>query len=298
MNFLNFYNSYQNRINKKLYDTLNNLPFQHSILIKAMKYATLVGGKRLRSYLIYTIGEIFKTNIITLDAISISVELIHAYSLIHDDLPSIDNDNYRRGRFSCHIKYGESFAILAGDALQSLAFNILSTYNMPGVSNKTRLKLISELSNAIGSSGMCLGQTLDLKKNNKNSLDISELEKINLYKTAFLIRSSVRLSYLSSPIFSKKIQLLLDRFSIFIGLAFQIQDDIFDFKNDIKKLKNKNSKIQNIHPSLIGIKESQKKIQTLYKKALSILKILEKKCFVINKLEFLTNLIIKSSMSI
>ncbi|QCI18421.1 (2E,6E)-farnesyl diphosphate synthase [Buchnera aphidicola (Aphis nasturtii)] len=293
MNVYNFYDFYQNRINKKLLDMFNNLPFQNSILLKSMKYGTLIGGKRLRACLVYIVGEMFKVNIITLDAISISIELIHAYSLIHDDLPCIDNDSFRRGNVSCHIKYGESFSILAGDALQSLAFNILSTYIMPGVSDRKRIKIISELSHSIGISGMCIGQTLDLQKDIKK-LNVSELEKINLYKTAFLIRSSVRLSYLSSNFFSKRILSLLDRFSICIGLAFQIQDDIFDFQKDINKIKN-NQNIYNTYPNLIGIKTSQKKIKILYQEALSILKIFKKKSFIVDKLELLTNFIIQRS---
>jgi len=258
-----------------------------------MKYGTLMGGKRLRPCLIYVIGEMFKVNIITLDAISIAVELIHAYSLIHDDLPCIDDDSLRRGKLACHIKYGENFALLAGDALQSLAFNILSTHIMPGVSHKSRLKIISELSNSIGCAGMCIGQTLDLQKDTKE-LDITELEKINLYKTAFLIRSSVRLSYLSANFCSKKILLLLDRFSISIGLAFQIQDDIFDYENDFKKIKNyKSDNICKTYPYLIGIKQSKNKIKILHEEALSILAFLKKNFFITNKLELLTDFIIQ-----
>lgn len=291
MNFFDFYNIYQNRINKKLLDILNNLPFQDSMLIQSMKYGTLLGGKRLRTCLVYIFGEMFKVNIITLDTISIAIELIHTYSLIHDDLPCIDNDCFRRGNLSCHIKYGENFALLAGDALQSLAFNILSTYIMPGVSNTKRIKMISELSYAIGSSGMCIGQTLELQKDIKE-LSIYELEEINLYKTAFLIRSSIRLSYLSSNFFSKKTLSLLDRFSVAIGLAYQIQDDIFDLQNDTKKIKN-NKNVYNTYPYLIGIQNSQKKIHDLYQEALSIVKIFKKKRFIINKLELLTNFIIQ-----
>lgn len=291
MNFFDFYNIYQNRINKKLLDILNNLPFQDSMLIQSMKYGTLLGGKRLRTCLVYIFGEMFKVNIITLDTISIAIELIHTYSLIHDDLPCIDNDCFRRGNLSCHIKYGENFALLAGDALQSLAFNILSTYIMPGVSNTKRIKMISELSYAIGSSGMCIGQTLELQKDIKE-LNIYELEEINLYKTAFLIRSSIRLSYLSSNFFSKKTLSLLDRFSVAIGLAYQIQDDIFDLQNDTKKIKN-NKNVYNTYPYLIGIQNSQKKIHDLYQEALSIVKIFKKKRFIINKLELLTNFIIQ-----
>ncbi|ALD15392.1 geranyl transferase [Buchnera aphidicola (Aphis glycines)] len=293
MNPSNFYDFYQNRINKQLLNMFNTLPFQNSILIKSMKYGALIGGKRFRACLVYICGEMFKVHIITLDAISIAIELIHSYSLIHDDLPSIDNDAFRRGNISCHVKYGESFAILSGDALQSLAFHILSTYVMPGVSDKKRINIISELSYSIGSTGMCIGQALDLEKDIKQ-LNMCELDKINLYKTAFLIRSSMRLPYLSSNFFSKKILSLLDRFAICIGLAFQIQDDIFDFKQDTEKCK-KNKNIYNTYPNVIGIQQSKKKIKTLYQEALSILKILKKKSFIINKLELLIDFIMQRS---
>ncbi|AYN24620.1 polyprenyl synthetase family protein [Buchnera aphidicola] len=291
MNFSHVYEIYCNRINKKLFEIIQDLPFQNSVLLKAMKYSTLLGGKRLRSCLIYATGEIFQINITTLDVISAAVELVHSYSLIHDDLPCIDNDYYRRGKISCHIKYGENIALLAGDALQGLAFNILSNNNMPGVHDAIRLKMISEFSNSIGYSGMCIGQMLDLEKTRKE-INISELKKINLYKTAFLIRCSIRLAYFSSNNFSKEVLLILDKFSVSIGLAFQIQDDICDFKHDIKKFKDKKNKIKNTYPLLIGLKKSKIKIKELYEEALFALKIL-KKNFDVNILELLTRFIIK-----
>ncbi|QCI25087.1 (2E,6E)-farnesyl diphosphate synthase [Buchnera aphidicola (Rhopalosiphum padi)] len=287
MNFSHLYETYCNRINKKLFEIIQELPFQNSVLLKAMKYSTLLGGKRLRSCLIYIIGDMFQVHITTLDVISAAVELVHSYSLIHDDLPCIDNDHFRRGKSSCHIKYGENFALLAGDALQGLAFNILSSNHMPGVHDSMRLKMISEFSNSIGYSGMCMGQMLDLEKEKKN-INISELEEINLYKTAFLIRCSIRLACFSSNHFSKEILFILDKFSISIGLAFQIQDDIFDLKNDTKKLKDK----KNTYPLLIGLKKSKIKIKELYKEAFFALEHLKKK-FDVNKLELLTQFIIK-----
>ncbi len=295
MHFLNSYQIYKNRINTKLSCILNQLSFQKSNLLKAMKYSLFSGGKRLRACLVYTTGEVFKVNMITLDAISSSVECIHAYSLIHDDLPCMDNADFRRGKSSCHIKYGENISLLAGDALQSLAFNILSTSFMPGVSNLKRINMISELSHSIGSSGMCMGQILDLEAE-KKMVNLSELKVINLYKTAFLMRSSVRLAYLSSSNFSKSILSILDYFSSSIGLAFQIQDDILDLQEDILKLygnKNNIKKTQkNTYPSIIGVKKSKKKIQKLYRQAFFALNSLKKKID-IKKLEKLTQFIIK-----
>lgn len=293
MNFSCLYNAYCDRINKKLMKIITRLPFQNSVLLKAMKYSVFLGGKRLRSCLVYITGEMFKVDITVLDVISSSIELIHSYSLIHDDLPCIDNDFFRRGKISCHVKYGENFALLAGDALQGLAFNILSSQNMKGISDAIRLKMIFELSSSIGPAGMCIGQTLDLEKENKK-INIFELEEINLYKTAFLIRSSVRLAYLASSNFSKEILSILDEFSIAIGLFFQIQDDIFDLKNDSIKLKNKKNVIKNTYPLLIGLKKSKIKIEELCKKAFFALECL-KKDFDTSKLELLTQFIVKRS---
>ncbi|WAI18396.1 MAG: polyprenyl synthetase family protein [Buchnera aphidicola (Acyrthosiphon caraganae)] len=276
MHFSRLHKKYKHRINKKLLNTLNALPFQNSNLLKAMKYGVCSGGKRLRSFLVYVTGEVFRVNLITLDVISTAIECIHSYSLIHDDLPCMDNDNYRRGKISCHIKYGESTSLLAGDALQSLAFNILSKSFMPDVSNLKRMKMISELSSSIGASGMCMGQKLDLEEEKKES-KLSKLETINLYKTAFLMRSAVRLVYFSSDNFSKSILSILDFFSISIGLAFQIQDDILDLKNDSIKIKDNKTIKKYTYPSIIGLDKSKEKIKKLYKQSLLALDSLKKK---------------------
>ncbi|CAL4325360.1 polyprenyl synthetase family protein [Buchnera aphidicola] len=293
MNFSSFYDIYCNRINKKLFQIIKELPFQKSILLKAMRYSTLLGGKRLRSCLVYATGQTFSVNIVTLDIISAVIELIHSYSLIHDDLPCLDNDSYRRGQLSCHIKYGENFALLAGDALQGLAFNILSSHIMPGVTDIVRLKMISELSNSIGSTGMCIGQALDLEK--QKITHVSELDEINLYKTAFLIRCAIRLVYFSSNNISTKISLLLDKFAISIGLAFQIQDDIFDLKYDLNKMKHKNNIIKKTYPLLIGLKKSQNKVKELYKLSFFALECLKEEDFNVSTLELLTQFIIQRS---
>jgi len=292
MLFFDLHKKYKYRINKKLFHVLNQLPFQKSNLVKAMKYSIFSGSKRLRSSLVYATGDVFRINKNTLDVISTVVECIHSYSLIHDDLPCMDNDNFRRGKVSCHIKYGENTALLAGDALQSLAFNILSNSFMPEVSCLKRIKMITELSNSIGSSGMCVGQLLDLEAE-KKEIELSELETINLYKTAFLIRSSIRLTYLSSNSFSKSILSILDSFSESFGLAFQIRDDILDIKNDSSK-KQDNKVIQkNTYPLIIGLENSKKKMQQLYQKSLSTLNILRQYDFNTDKLEKLTQFIIE-----
>ncbi|WP_425619602.1 polyprenyl synthetase family protein [Buchnera aphidicola] len=285
MNFLNLYKTYQYRVNKKLYYILNNLSFKKSHLLKAMQYSLFSGSKRLRSSLVYATGDMLKVHITTLDVISVVIECIHSYSLIHDDLPCMDNDNLRRGKHSCHIKYGEDIALLAGDALQSLAFNILSNSHMPHVCDTQRIKMISELSKSIGSSGMCIGQMLDLESK-KKIINVSQLTMINLYKTAYLIRSSIRLTYFSSNYISKSILSTLDILSISLGLAFQIQDDILDIKNDLMVKKN-------TYPAIVGLKNSQIKIKELYTESLSALDNLEKQSFDIKILAQLINFIIQ-----
>ncbi|QCI16121.1 (2E,6E)-farnesyl diphosphate synthase [Buchnera aphidicola] len=295
MNFVRLYKIYSNRINNKLFFTLNKLPFQNSNLIKAMKYSIFSGSKRLRSCLVYATGKTFNINLIALDVIATAIECIHSYSLIHDDLPCMDNDLFRRGKISCHVKYGENIALLAGDALQSLAFNVLSDSFMPDISDSKRIKMISELSSSIGASGMCIGQMLDLESEKKEVV-LSELDSINLYKTAFLIRSAVRLAYFSSNYLSESILSTLDCFSISIGLAFQIQDDILDIKNDIIRISNKDSNNivqKNTYPSIMGLDQSKKKIQQLYKKSFLALNNLQKKDFDTNILRKLTQFIIK-----
>lgn len=291
MNFLHIHERYKHRINKKLHYILNNLPFKKSDLLHAMQYSLFSGSKRLRSSLVYATGDMFKINIMTLDILSAVIECIHAYSLIHDDLPCMDNDYFRRGKMSCHIKYGEHIALLAGDALQSLAFNILSNSFMKNVSNKNRIKMISELSYSIGSSGMCIGQMLDLGSQ-KKIVNTSELNIIYLYKTAFLMRSAVRLTYFSSNILSRSILSILDLFSVSLGLAFQIQDDILDIKNDIITSKNGIMIKKNTYPAIIGIEASKIKVDQLYKKSLLALEHLKKQAFDTTMLEKLINFII------
>ena len=130
------------------------LPFQNTPLVDAMQYGALLGGKRLRPFLVYATGKMFGVSMTTLDAPAAAVECIHAYSLMHDDLPAMDNDDLRRGQPTCHIKFGEASAILAGDALQTLAFSILSDAPMTEVSDRDRLAMLSELATACGVAGM------------------------------------------------------------------------------------------------------------------------------------------------
>ena len=176
--------SHQDRINKFLKKKLDNKNSKNTIN-DAANYALLNGGKRFRALLVYAIGEINATNQNVLDFIAASIEIIHAYSLTHDDLPDMDDDSLRRGLPSCHIKYGASQAILAGDGLQSLAFEFLVSPDFI-IDDTKKINLISHLSKAIGINGMVFGQSLDMECSNKE-LDIELLEKIQKKKTGELI---------------------------------------------------------------------------------------------------------------
>ncbi len=162
-----------------------------------MRHGALLGGKRLRPFLVYTTGQMFGVSLSNLDAPAAAVECIHAYSLIHDDLPAMDDDDLRRGQPTCHIKFGEANAILAGDALQTLAFSILADAEMPDVALRDRLAMVSELATASGVAGMCGGQSLDLEAEGKR-VDLQALEQIHRHKTGALIRAAVRLGALSA----------------------------------------------------------------------------------------------------
>lgn len=161
----------------------------------------------------------------TLDAPAAAVECIHAYSLIHDDLPAMDDDDLRRGLPTCHVKFGEANAILAGDALQTLAFSILSDADMPEVSDRDRISMISELASASGIAGMCGGQALDLDAEGKH-VPLDALERIHRHKTGALIRAAVRLGALSAGDKGRRALPVLDKYAESIGLAFRVQDDI------------------------------------------------------------------------
>lgn len=197
MDFVQLQRAYHERVNQALTRLIDPLPFQSSPLVNAMQYGALLGGKRLRPFLVYATGEMLRAEAASLDAPAAAVECIHAYSLIHDDLPAMDDDALRRGQPTCHIKYGEDTAILAGDALQTLAFTILADQPMPGVSPQDRIAMISELAQASGVAGMCGGQALDLAAEGQ-SVDLNQLEQIHRHKTGALIRAAVCLGALTA----------------------------------------------------------------------------------------------------
>ncbi|WGL94599.1 (2E,6E)-farnesyl diphosphate synthase [Arsenophonus nasoniae] len=268
----------QNRVNKTLLNQFQRLPFNQSQLVAAMKYGALLGGKRLRPFLVYAIGDMLNVAVENLDVPAAAVECIHAFSLIHDDLPAMDNDNLRRGQPTCHISFGEAHAILAGDALQTLAFDILSRSAMPDVSDTNRLAMIAELATATGAAGMCGGQALDMESEDQQ-IDFTTLETIHHHKTGALIRAAIRMSALTAGNQGNKLLPLLDNYANAIGLLFQVHDDILDVTGDTDILgKNQGSDEKHkksTYPSLIGLEQAQKKANNLYEQALDTLYMLE-----------------------
>lgn len=276
--FIKKLNKNKKRINKILLNQLKKN--KKNKLFKVIKYSIFSGGKRIRPFIIYNVGKMLNLPIKILDNFATAIEYIHSYSLIHDDLPSMDNEIERRGKKSCHIKFGESYAILAGDALQALAFNILSDYKKNNINKKNQLKIIKEISDSIGLHGMCGGQALEIELNNKKTYT-STLKSVYMKKTGRLIKASIRICAYAANIKKNEIFKLLDNYADNFSLAFQISDDIIDISKDISTFENnKINKIKNnkiTYPILIGIKNAKKKLLNLYEKSIKILNLLQKK---------------------
>lgn len=232
----------------------------------AMRYAVLGGGKRLRPLLIYATGETLGLPPERLDGPAAAVEIIHAYSLIHDDLPAMDNDDLRRGRPTCHIAYDEATAILAGDALQVLAFQILTEDPAMAVTPAARIEMLKSVAIASGSAGMAGGQALDLAAAGK-SLDLAELELMHIHKTGALIRASVLLAAQSMAGLDAAKFTALDRYAKCVGLAFQIQDDILDVEGETATLGKTagadSARHKPTYPSILGLERSKRRARDL-----------------------------------
>ena len=226
---------YQGRIERVL-DRYLELPDSGTARLReGMRYSVLGGGKRLRPMLVYTSGESLGVPLEQLDSAAAAVELIHVYSLVHDDLPAMDNDDLRRGRPTCHRAFDEATAILVGDALQALAFSVIADDTDSGVRATARLEMIRTLARAIGTGGMAGGQAIDLAAVGR-TLSLDELEHMHRLKTGALIKASVLLGALASPSEDALKRTALERFAAEIGLAFQIQDDILDVEGTVASL--------------------------------------------------------------
>ena len=261
----------QIRIESVLEQLLPRDDQQLSQLHAAMRYSTLEGGKRVRPLLVYATGETLGVKIEHLDIIAAAIEMIHVYSLIHDDLPAMDNDDLRRGKATNHKAFDEATAILAGDALHTMAFHLLASSAQLSLSATIRLQLITALASAAGSAGMVGGQAIDLASVNQ-VLTLTQLEQMHRCKTGALIRASILMpAYCTKNISPAQIQ-NLQNFARCIGLAFQVQDDILDIESDTETLgKTQGADIaanKPTYPAIIGLAASKQKLADLYQEAM------------------------------
>jgi len=241
-------------------------------LHRAMRYAVLGGGKRLRPVLVHVTGQALGAAPDRLDNAAAAVEIIHAYSLVHDDLPAMDDDDLRRGRPTCHVAFGEAMAILAGDALQALAFEILAADSAHDP--RIHVEMLRTLAAACGANGMAGGQALDLAAIGQ-ALTPGQLERMHVYKTGALIRASVRLGALAAGCQDEIVLAALDRYGHGIGLAFQIRDDILDVESDSATLgKTAGKDLANAkptYPTVLGMEASRAQLAQLTDQAVAAL---------------------------
>ena len=259
---------HQQRIESALSDRLSDQNSQTSAqLLAAMRYSTLNGGKRIRALLVYATGEALGANLTALDAPASSVEMIHAYSLVHDDMPIMDDDDLRRGQPTCHKAYDEATALLVGDALQSLAFESLCDEALTPLQQSQMVKTLAQRSGLLGMAG---GQAIDLESVGRE-LDLSSLQTMHELKTGALIRASVRMGALASANIDDSSLTKLDRYAYCIGLAFQVQDDVLDVIADTETLgKTQGADIalnKPTYPALMGLEQAQKKAHDLIEQA-------------------------------
>ncbi len=271
--------SYQKRINQKL-EVL--LPASDSILRDAMRYSVLNGGKRLRPILVYLSSELGNADSDSVDILAGSIELIHCYSLIHDDLPSMDDDELRRGNLTTHKKYDEATAILAGDALQPFAFELLVSLK---TSDSNKIAIINNLAKACGHQGMVGGQIKDIHSENIKTVEV--LDMMHSQKTGKLIQSSLETSGILSGLDLSEIE-VLSKYGGKIGLAFQIQDDIIDIESPPSiSGKDQGSDLEKnkiTYPSIVGLEESKNKAKELVLEAKEILHLCHKNTDNLSKL--------------
>ena len=240
-------------------------------LHEAMRYAVLNGGKRIRAILVIATGEALRTDAGHLERPACAVELIHAYSLVHDDLPSMDDDDLRRGAPACHRAFDEATALLAGDALQTLAFEILAGDPAPGGAAAGTGEMVRTLAHASGSRGMAGGQAVDLESTGR-VLTFEQLESMHLHKTGALIRASVRLGALGAGARDPELLDRLDEYARCIGLAFQIRDDVLDVESDTERLGKRQgadaARNKPTYPAILGLEASRAHTRALHERAL------------------------------
>ena len=261
--------AHQQRVEQVLSHTLPSDTTLPQRLHEAMRYAVLGGGKRLRALLNYAAAELAGAAPNTADAGAAAVELIHAFSLVHDDMPCMDDDDLRRGKPSCHKQYDDATALLVGDALQSLAFESIANTGAPQA-----LKQVQVLAQATGSRGMCGGQSIDLQSTGK-WLSRSDLETMHQYKTGALIQAAALLGAYAADHTDQPLIHTLEQYSQHMGLAFQVVDDILDATADTQTLGKTAGKDalqeKSTYVSLLGLEEAKSLVNTLYKQTMQLL---------------------------
>ena len=243
-------------------------------LAEAMEYAVMNGGKRIRPILMYMICDLFeKNNCKSYDKIkeiAVALEFIHCYSLVHDDLPAMDNDDYRRGKLTVHKKYNEAIGVLVGDVLLTEAFGIIA--NSKSVGDKNKVEIISKLSEYAGFFGMVGGQFVDMESENKK-VEIDTLKYIHAHKTGKLLTAAIELPMIALDIESEKREKMVE-YSKLLGIAFQIKDDILDIEGNFEEIGKKSNDVQNektTYPSIFGLEKSKKLLQEYLEKAKKII---------------------------
>ncbi|MCW8877481.1 MAG: (2E,6E)-farnesyl diphosphate synthase [Kangiellaceae bacterium] len=260
-----------NRLLDKHLPAANQEPVR---LHQAMRHSALNPGKRLRPALVFATGEMLEAPANRLEIPALAVELIHAYSLIHDDLPCMDDDDLRRGIPTCHIAFDEATAVLAGDALQTLAFELLAASPDLELNSEARLSMVSVLATASGSLGMGGGQAIDLALTNQQA-ELETLEAMHRMKTGALIDVAVQMGYLASDVRDKSVADNLSIYSQALGLAFQIRDDILDIEADTETLGKPQGSDLELNkltfPALLGLDGAKLRAKELVEQALDAL---------------------------
>ena len=279
--------SYQQRVNSALDKYLpSNDPPEHN-LAEAIRYSVVGGGKRIRPAMVYAAGEAMGVSTDLLDIPACAVEMIHAYSLIHDDLPAMDDDDLRRGLPTCHKAFDEATAILAGDALQALAYEILAKDEHKELTPEHRINMLSLLTEASGAHGMAGGQAVDLASVGKK-LDLPQLENMHRLKTGALIHASILLGGMCQQDISDENINILSEYSLCIGLSFQIQDDILDVIGDTETLGkpqgSDEAQEKPTFPAIIGLEESKQLALEQHQQALDILQPLDERADALREL--------------
>lgn len=274
MSFEAFLHTCQQRVDAALEQVLPAVSGPQSRLHEAMRYATLNKGKRLRPILVYSAGALRDAVTTDLDACACAVELVHAYSLVHDDLPAMDDDDLRRGQPTCHIQFDEATAILAGDALQTLAFDVLAHHAFSAAAEREHLHMLQLLTRASGSLGMGGGQAIDLAATGR-SLTLPALQHMHALKTGALITASVLMGAACSGRWQASEWQALSAYGNALGLAFQIHDDVLDIEADTATLgKPQGSDIEKgkvTFPALLGLDEAKRRAQQTATQAIDAL---------------------------